>query len=383
MSNESVIIEASRPAVLPPPHRAVPECEVSISCYDSVPPTLGPELDQLYHHIASSLNHHVIARRAQNAHAYVARRGKQPLAIFLFELEKRSIVVFTEMMQVAPEEIDRFATYVFGRFPSVARVSFSKIGKDISRLALPSQQYGGSEDIVVTLPATPDAYLSSLGSKTRYNIKHQMKGITADFPGFSFHTYEKGAIAAEHVTRLIDLKKSTIDEKRIKFGITPEDTAWMIELARTRGLLVVGLLDGKVCGGSLSFSLGDHYFAYVNGFDARFAKYSLGMLCCYLAMTETIQRGAKEAHLLWGRNPYKFKLLGVQRDMVNLDIYRSRMTYYLHTHRVCRNALRDAVDRQKAALIDSAQRSGALPPLASRIIKTARSVKRSLFRPGN
>jgi len=107
------------------------------------------------------------------------------------------------------------------------------------------------------------------------------------------------------------------------------------------------------------------------------------MLCCYLAMTETIQRGAKEAHLLWGRNSYKFKLLGVQRDMVNLDIYRSRMTYYLHTHRVCRNALRDAVDRQKAALIDSAQRSGALPPLASRIIKTARSVKRSLFRPGN
>jgi len=383
MSNESVIIEVSRPAVLQPADRAAPECEVSISCYDSVPPALGPELDQLYHHLTSSLSHHVVARRAQHAHAYVARRGKQPLAILLFERDKRSIVVFNEMMQVTPEEIDRFARYVFGRFPSVARVSFSKIGKEIGRLDLPSQQYGGSEDIVVTLPATPDAYLSSLGSKTRYNIKHQMKGIAADFPGFSFRTYEKDTIAAEHITGLIDLKKSTIDEKRIKFGISPEDTAWMIEFARTNGLLVVGLLDGKVCGGSLSFSLGDHYFAYVNGYDARFAKYSLGMLCCYLAMKETIQRGAKEAHLLWGRNPYKFKLLGVQRDMVNLDIYRSRMRYYLHAHRVLRNALRNAVDKRKAALLDSEQRSGVLPPLASRIIKTGRSIKRSIFRPRN
>ena len=383
MSNESVIIEANRPAALQPPDRAAPECEVSISCHDSVPPTLGAELDQLYHHITSSLSHHVVARRARDAHAYVARRGRQPLAIFLFELEKRSIAVFNEMMQVAPEELDRFANYVFGRFPSVARVSFSKIGKDIGRLALPAQQYGRSEDIVVTLPASPDAYLSSLGSKTRYNIKHQMKGIAADFPGFSFQTYEKGAIAAEHITGLIDLKKSTIDEKGIKFGISPEDAAWMIELARTNGLLVVALLDGKVCGGSLSFGLSDHYFAYVNGFDPRFAKYSLGMLCCYLAMKETIQRGAKEAHLLWGRNPYKFKLLGVPRDMANLDIYRSRTWYYLHLHRVLRNALRNAVDKRKAALLDNGQRSGALPALAASIARTARSLKRSIVRPRN
>jgi len=383
MSNESVTIEASRPAVLQPPNRAAPECEVSIACYDSVPPSLGAELDALYHHIASSLSHHAVARRARHAHAYVARRGGHPLAIFLFELDKRTLMVFNEMMQVAPEEIERFATYIFNRFPSVARISFSKIGKNIGRPARPWQQYGASEDIVVTLPATPDAYLSSLGSKTRYNIKHQMKGIAADFPGFSFRTYEKDAIAAEHVLGLIDLKKSSIDEKRIKFGITPDDTSWMIDLARTNGLLVVGLLDSKVCGGSLSFSLGEHYFAYVNGYDTRFAKYSLGMLCCYLAMKETIQRGAKEAHLLWGRNPYKFKLLGVQRDVANLDLYRSRTRYYLHLHRVLRNAWRDAVARQKQALLDNAPHGGFPQTLGGRIVRTVRSAKRSIFRPKN
>lgn len=383
MSNESVIIETNRPSVLQPPDRAAPEYEVSMSCYDSVPPSLETELNQLYHHITSSLCHHAIARRARHAQAYVARRGVQPLAIFLFEREKRSIMVFNEMMQLTSQEIERFANYVFHRFPSVDRLSFSKIGKDIGSLSRPWQQYGSAEDIVVSLPATPEAYLASLGAKTRYNIKHQMKAIAADFPRFSFETYEKNAIKKEHVLGLIDLKKSSIDDKRIKFGISPEDTAWMIELAKTNGLLVVALLDGKVCGGSLSFSLGDHYFAYVNGYDTRFAKYSLGMLCCYLAMQETIQRGAKEAHLLWGRNPYKFKLLGVARDMANVDIYRSRVAYYRHFNRVLGHALRDFIDKQKLMLLERGQQSGATTTLAARLVKATRHVKRSIIRPKN
>jgi hypothetical protein len=131
----------------------------------------------------------------------------------------------------------------------------------------------------------------------------------------------------------------------------------------------------------LSFSLGDHYFAYVNGYDARFAKYSLGMLCCYLAMKESIGRGAREAHLLWGRNPYKFKLLGVPRDMANVDIYRSRMAYYRHVDRVLRHALRDFVDKQKSMLLEGEQHGGAATTIAARLAKTVRNIKRSIARP--
>jgi hypothetical protein len=383
MSNESAIVEVHRPTDLPSPDRAAPECDVSVSCYDTVPPSLEVELDGLYHHINSSLCHYAVARRARNAQAYVARRGGRPLAIFLFERDDRSIMVFNEMMQLVPQEIERFAKTMFSRFPSVARISFSKIGKDIGALALPWQQYGPAEDIVVNLPASLESYLSSLGSKTRYNIKHQMKAICADFPGFSFETYENGAILEHHVSSLIRLKKVNMDEKRIKFGITPEETSWMIERARTHGLLVVALLDGQVCGGSLSFRLGDHYFGYLNGYDARFAKYSLGLLCCYLAMKEKIQRGAREAHLLWGRNPYKFKLLGVQRDVANLDIYRSRVQYCLCFRRVLSNALNEFIARQKLALLENEQRSGFLPSLAGSLVKTLRRIKRSSFRPAS
>jgi hypothetical protein len=382
MSNGSAIIEPKYPAVQPPRDQASPH-EISISCYDVVPPSLDDELVRLYQHMNSSLCHHAVARRARHAHAYVARQGEQALAVFLFERENSSILVFNEMMQLATEEIERFAKAMFSRFPSVSRVSFSKIGKDIGTLSLPWQQYGQAEDIVVSLPETPDTYLSRLGSKLRHNIRHQMKSICADFPAFSFETYENQAIAEQHVSDLIELKKVNIDEKRIKFGVTPEDAEWMIERAKTHGMLVVALLDGKVCGGSLSFRLGDHYFSHLNGYDPRFAKYSLGMLCCYLAIKEQIERGAKEAHLLWGRNPYKFKLLGIQRDLANLDIYRSRMQYYLHCHRVFRNARNNFVEKQKQMLLENTQRSGLMPSLLGRIVKVMRMIKRSNFRPAS
>lgn len=381
MSNESVIVEINHPVRVRPPDRTAPGPDVSVSSYDTVPPSLEAELDGLYQHINSSLCHYAVARRARNACAYVARRGEQPLAIFLFQREGRSIVVFNEMMQVTTEEIERFATYIFGRFPSVARISFSKIGKAIGALSLPSQQYGQSEDIVVTLPETKDAYFSSLGSKLRHNIRHQMKAIAADFPGFSFTIHENGAIAEHHVLGLVDLKKTSMDGKRLKCGITPEETAWMLERAKTNGLLVVALFEGKVCGGSLSFRVGDHYFAHLNGYDPRFAKYSLGLLCSYLAVTEKIQRGARTAHLGWGRNPYKFKLLGVQHDMANLDIYRSRAQYYLHAYRVLRTALGNYIEEQRLLLLENEQRSGFVPSLAGRLIKIVRKIKRSTYSP--
>jgi hypothetical protein len=381
MSNESIITEANRPALPRPPDRTAHEGDVAIACYDTVPPFLAAELERLYHHINSSLCHYAVARRARDAYVYVARRGEHPLAIFLFQREDRGITVFNEMMQVAREEIERFTTYVFSHFPSVARISFSKIGKHIGALSLPWQQYRNSEDIVVSLPESAEAYLSRLGAKTRHNIRRQMKAIVADFRGFSFETYENGAIIEHHVTDLIRLKKANIDEKRLKFGISPEEAAWIIERARTNGLLIVALFDGKVCGGSLSFRLGDHYFSHLNGYDARFAKYSLGMLCCYLAVKEQIERGATVAHLGWGRNQYKFKLLGVQHDMANLDIYRSRMQYYRYIHRVLTLALGDFIDMHKRLLLEHAHRTGLLPSLLDRMVKMLRRVKRACFRP--
>ncbi|MGJ7914534.1 GNAT family N-acetyltransferase [Massilia sp. LXY-6] len=354
--------------------------EVSVSYYETILPSLEPELDLLYQNFNSSLSHFAIRQRARQAGAYVVRRNGCPVAIFLLRQEGQTMKVVNEMIELAPEEIERLKDYVFDRFPSVSRISFSLIGKDIGGLRFIHQQYGHSEDIVVTLPKTVDAYLSSLSSKMRHNIRHQLKAIAADHPGFHFATYENEEIDVKLVHDLISLKKANMHEKRIPFGLQPEEMAWMTERAKTSGLLVVALFDGQVCGGSLSLRIGDHYFAQMVGYDARFTKYSLGMLCCYLAMQEKIKRGAKEAHLSWGRNEYKFKLLGIQRDMANLDIYRSRAAYLLNINRVAKNAALTRLQELKIYLLENEHREGRLPWVARKIVGGMRKVKRLTYR---
>lgn len=351
-----------------------------IQCFDSVPPFLPAELDALYQHLNASFRHHVFRDRAHGARAYVARGEDGPLAIFLFHIEKKRLRVLNEMVEIPAEEIERFACFAFECFPAISTISFSLIGSQVGRLPLPFQQHGHSEDIIVSLPASPEAYLASLGSKTRHNIRHQLKALARDCPHLHFITLEGGGIQPQQVRELLALKHSNTDDKGITFGISPEETAWLVDEACGNGLLLLALEDGRIRGGSLSLRLGDHYFAHVVAYAPAFASYSLGMLCCYLAMQEKIARKAKEAHLSWGRQQYKFKLGGVQRNMTNLDIYRSRFAYWRHAPRLARHATAGYMESAKRALLASEQGRGRLAALARPIVGGLRAMKRATHR---
>ena len=360
--------------------RAAPVRSADIQCFDSVPLLLEAELDALYQHLNASFRHHAFRDRAHGARAYVARGEDGPLAIFLFHIERKRLRVLNEMVEIPAEEIERFARYAFERFPAISTISFSLIGSQVGPLPLPFQQHGHSEDIVVSLPASPEAYLASLGSKTRHNIRHQLKALARDCPQLQFVTLEGEDIQPQQVRELLTLKHSNTDDKGIAFGISPEETAWLVDEACGNGLLLLAVEDGRICGGSLSLRLGDHYFAHVVAYAPAFASYSLGMLCCYLAMQEKIARKAKEAHLSWGRQPYKFKLGGVQRDMANLDIYRSRFAYWRHAPRLATHAAAGYTDSAKRALLDSEQGRGRLAALARSVIGVMRAMKRAAYR---
>ncbi|MFC5549597.1 GNAT family N-acetyltransferase [Massilia aerilata] len=351
-----------------------------IHCFDALPPQLETELDALYQHFNSSLKHFAFRARAQGARAYVARRDGRTLAIFLFHLEHGRITVLNEMVAIPAEEIERFARFAFARFSAASVIAFSLIGIDSGALSLPFQQHGHSEDIIVSLPASADAYLASLGPKTRHNIRHQMKAISRDRPELQFQTFENAGIRRQQLMDLFALKQSNTDRKGIAFGISPEEAEWMVHQAQAGGLLLVAMAGDKLCGGSLSLKLGDRYFAYVVAFEPGLGKYSLGMLCCYLAMLEKIARKGKQAHLSWGRQQYKFKLLGVQHDMANIDIYRSRMAYWRHAPGRAKHAAADYVDRCKRTLLDSEHRAGSLAAMVRTAIGAMRFVKRSRFR---
>jgi CelD/BcsL family acetyltransferase involved in cellulose biosynthesis len=351
-----------------------------ICCFDAVPAFLASELDALYQHFNSSLQHFAFRARAEGARAYVARRDGRFLAVFLFHVEKGRIQVLNEMVAIPVEEIERFARFAFARFAEASTISFSLIGVDVAALSLPFQQYGHSEDIVVSLPESADAYLAKLGSKTRHNIRHQLKALSRDRPELCFQTFEQAEIEPETLSALFALKRRNTDSKGIEFGMSCEEADWMMQQAQAGGLLLVAVAGERICGGSLSLKLGDHYFAYVTAFEPEFEKYSLGMLCCYLAMLEKIARKAKEAHLSWGRQQYKFRLLGIQRDMANVDLYRSRLAYWRHAPIRAQRAAIGYAEECKRVLLDNEHRSGMVPGLFRTAIGAMRFMKRTRVR---
>ena len=112
----------------------------------------------------------------------------------------------------------------------------------------------------------------------------------------------------------------------------------------------------------------------------RLGVHGLGMLCCYLTICETIAHGVRQIHLGWGRNEYKFKLLGVRHDMAELDVYRSRLACLRQADRVLGQAARDRLQRAKLYLLEHESDPGLLARFTRTIVRVARTIERSRAR---
>jgi len=109
-----------------------------------------------------------------------------------------------------------------------------------------------------------------------------------------------------------------------KESTNDDDTAQrIVQLAGECGLVGAILLDGRICAGSINYCVGTNYFLETLAHDPAYDDYRLGTLCCFLTICECIARGGNEYHFLWGQDEYKTRLLGVQRDLDDLVIYRS------------------------------------------------------------
>jgi hypothetical protein len=359
-----------------PSHSAYSE-EITISCYENeVPPFVETEIDFLYGHINSSLYHFNFRRRAAGANTYVARRGNQSVAILLFKLEKAKVRVINEMIKIEEDEMLRFVNYIFTSYKSVSTISFSFIQKDIRKLPFPCQEFNPSEDLVLTLPATPQAYLANLGKNMRRNIKRYSEMLIHDFPSYCYKVYEKDQISDRDIREIINLNKMRINDKNIVFGISEEQTDWIVHLAKVCGLVGIATIDGRICGGAIAFRIGKNYFMHIIGHDPKYNGYSLGILCYFLTICEGIQRGGNEFHFCAGRYEYKYRLLGVQRDMASVDVYRSYKPYFLNIHVVMQNALKTYLQRTKMCILDMERQSSFMARYITMIIRFLRKLKR-------
>ncbi len=316
--------------------------------------SVDAEMQRLYGNIHSTLAHlRIYGGLSEVTHTYIARRRGLPLAVFLLSVDGDTVRVINEGMIVCEEELDRFASAVFARWPGVRAISMHAVRSEVGHLRLPFQQYACTANIVLPLPANVEEYVVTLGKNMRRNLRRYMDKLKRDFPSMRHEVFEKEAASEQHIRDIIDLNRVRIAGKNLRYGLDPE-VENVIALTRECGMVMVMTIDGRVAGGSVGYFAGDTYFFKVISHDPKYNDYSAGILCCFLTICECITRGCKEYNFMWNEYEYKFALGAHVRDLHHLAVYRSRFHLLLKPRMAAENAL-NALRRRASTLLETAK----------------------------
>lgn len=327
----------------------------------AVPPAVHEPLDRLYRHLhASSAYHAVYGSIASDTRTCVLQRGDELIAVILFRFDGERVRVINEQCAFPQEAIDAFADHLFTNFPAVSLISFPVVRQIPPVLKHPFLDAKCTQDIVLTLPGSVDQYLASLGKSTRTYIKRYMNKLKRCFPTVAWTTCEGEDVSEAHVRAIIALNHARMAERHKDSYIDEAETQRILRLVRQCGLVTVMTIDGQVCAGTINYRVADNYFLQVVAHAPAYDDYGLGTLCCYLTICECIARRGDEYHFLWGRYEYKYRLLGVQRDLSHLLIYRSRLHMALNGRTTLRHLyggrmyeLRDWMEQHARRIDDS------------------------------
>ena len=351
---------------------------IVISFYENeVPSFVEAELDRLYGNVFSSLPQFLAYGGVERMHTYVARDGSHAIAVFLLRREKTKVQVINEGITIDAQEMTRFCRYIFTVFKAVSVISFHAIQVDTQRLPFPAQCHHCTEDSVISLPRTAQEYLAQLGPSTRKNLKRHLNRIRRDFPSFDYRVYAREEVDEQRVRDIIKLNCLRMASKNKVSTIDARETERIIQMVKMSGFVGVGTIDGQLCAGGITYRFGNNYFSFVKAHDPKYDDYSLGMLNNYLIICECIARSGKEFHLMWGREPHKALLQGIQRDLDHVVVFRSRADVLRNAGIVLETAITGYMRRIKIWLLhDAKHENSVIARLGVKSLCLIRSVKR-------
>ncbi len=294
----------------------------------SLPDFVIAALDRLYGSMHSSARYFQLCEPGQPLpHAWVGWRRGRIVGALLFRIQRSRVRVLTEMLNIDSSVVDAFCRSIFGRYPQAGLIHLHAVQVTGPMLRWPSLRSECSEDHVIELPATVDAYRAALGKSTRKTLSGYGNRIERELPGLQWHCLAGDAISFASlrllVRRLQRFKRESMQERGKRAAIDRRDTVRLLLLARERGLVGMAMLDGRLVAGSVACRFGDHYVMLLSAADPSFAPLRLGFLACYWAICDCIRHQASTCHLLWGRYEYKRQLLGQLRPLSSMALFRS------------------------------------------------------------
>ncbi len=307
--------------MLRPPLSATTVVDDGFKLYESqVPEHAAAQMETLYGSLYASLPQLQLSGLAGEG-TYMAWRGAQPAAIFLYRRNGDALQVINEGMQIHADDAERFASRMFKQMPGLRSVNWNAIRMDGSPGCLPASRFDCSEDIVIELPPTEAAYLNALGKATRKSLRQRLtraKGLS--------HRVLTGAASADPdlIARIIGFNHARLAQKSRESALRASSASKLQLLMRARGLLGLAYIHGRLCGGTLACRIADDVYSLVNAHDPSCDKLGLGNLCRHLMILDAIRRGAQRFHLLGGNYASKRACLARRITLQHVVIHRDR-----------------------------------------------------------
>jgi hypothetical protein len=297
---------------------------IATACYENIIPALvRGKLEDLYGSMYASFAHFNVYGGLTRACTYVASQDDEIKEIFLYARQEGRIQVINEQIRVDNDALNRFATTMFERYPDVDIISFHAIEAEASKPAFPSQRFNCTNDITMPLPASVQEYYADLGKSTRKTLNQNGNRLQRRYASYEFKLCEGDEISEAQLREIIALNHLRMEGKSRTSAIDEEESANIIAFAKQCGLIGIIRIDGSIRAGAICYRIGKHFHLRVIGHDPQYNVYGLGMLCCYRTICECIARGGAEFHFMWGQEEYKYRLLGVQKELEHVVVYRS------------------------------------------------------------
>ena len=322
-----------------------------------------------------------INENLQNASTYVRYADEVPAAILVFNIVKKKICVLNESICLPSEEIQLFTNEIFLRYKNIDVVSFHAIETNDHNFSAPYQLYPYLSDMWMPTPTSPEAYLKSLDPRTRQNIGRSLRNIQKHFRSFAYDVLEKDDVCELTIRKIIAFNRARLFSKGEVSSVNEPELQRIVAITRESGLVGIATINGHICGGQICYRFGTNFVFRATGHDTAYDSYGLGFLGTYMIFCACIERGAKSINMGWGTLGYKFKLGGIQRNLKNLLVFRSKMSYVLNVRLIAKSSIDAAARRLRHFIKRSSQAEGGASAVSMWLInrmRTLRKLKTSL-----
>ncbi len=296
-----------------------------------LPGYVWPALERRYHSIFCSEPwlrlHDALTHRIE---AWVMRRDGRIAALVLFERTGRCARVINEAFDLPAEALDEFAQALFAQYPMLSAIRLTATALEARPHHYPCFVAACSDDYVLTLPASEEAWLALLSAQTREKIRYHWRRAQRRQPSLCFRTVPAASIEAAQLRSVIEFNRARMKAKGRSFGMNAVDERRLCALMHERGQLSVIEIDGEVRAGLLCTLAGNDITMHVIAHDPAFDDLRLGFLCCVLTLQDAIAQGLQRFHFLWGHYDYKTRLGGRRIELAQVVLLRARRFAWLH-----------------------------------------------------